>query len=65
MYYTTLGINNLQQMARFLSKLVYFILSVTNTLARTYTLAYFRIHKLQIRIVFIVQAPGVQHTKLF
>jgi hypothetical protein len=35
-----------------------FLLSVTNTLVLTNTLAYYRIRRLQIGNVFIVQAPG-------
>jgi len=46
LYYKTIRIRNLWQMGRFRSKLVSFLLSVTNTLA------YYRIHKLQICIVF-------------
>jgi hypothetical protein len=45
-------------MGRFHRRLVYFLLSATNTLARTNTLAYYGIRKLRIRSVFIVQAPG-------
>ncbi len=44
-------------MARYRSKLVYFLMLVANTLAWTNTLAYHRICKLQIRSVFIVQGP--------
>ncbi len=46
-------------MDRFHIKLVSFLLSVTNTLAWTNTLAYYRIHKLQIGNLFIVQSPGL------
>ncbi len=35
-----------------------FLLSVTNTLVLTNTLAYYGIRRLRIRNVFIVQAPG-------
>jgi hypothetical protein len=35
-----------------------FLLSVTNTLVLTNTLSYYRIRRLQIRNVFVVQAPG-------
>ncbi len=57
--YKTLRIRNLRQIARLHSKLVPFILSVTNTLAKTNTLAYYGFLKLRIRSVFIVQAPGL------
>jgi len=40
-----------------------FLLSVTNTLVLTSTLAYYRIRRLRIRNVFIVQAPV--ETKIF
>jgi hypothetical protein len=36
-----------------------FLLSVTNTLVLTNTLAYYGICRLRVRNVFIVQAPGV------
>ncbi len=36
-----------------------FLLSVTNTLGLTNTLAYYGMRRLQIRNVFIVQAPGL------
>ncbi len=41
LYYKTLRIRNLRQMARFRSKLVLFILSDTNTRAWTNTLSYY------------------------
>jgi len=56
---------NLRQMAIFCSKLVSFLLVVTNTLAWTNILpctnklAYYGIRKLRVRSVFIVQAPGL------
>jgi hypothetical protein len=43
LYYKTLQIRNLQQMARFRSKLVLFLLSVTNPLAWTNTPGYYGI----------------------
>ncbi len=49
----------------FCSKLVYFILAVTSSLALTNTLAYYEICTLQIRNVFIVQGPGACTIKLF
>jgi hypothetical protein len=47
-------------MDRYRSKLMHFLLSVTFTGLEN-TLAYYRIRKLQIRNVFIVQAPGVPY----
>jgi hypothetical protein len=46
-------------MARFCIKLVSFLLSVTNTLAWTNTLAFYGIRKLQVCSVFIAQAADV------
>ncbi len=51
-------IRNLEQMTRFRNKPVSFLLSVTNALAWTNALAYYRIRKLRIRSVFIVQTPS-------
>jgi hypothetical protein len=58
LYFKTLQIRNLWKMAKFYSKLVSFLLSVTNILVWTNTLAYYRIRRLRIRNVFIVQAHG-------
>jgi hypothetical protein len=57
----TLQTRNLQQMARFRSKLVSFLLSVTNILALKYSLAYYGICKLRICSVLKVQAAGWHH----
>jgi len=66
MFYKTLQNRILRQTDRFRSKLVVAsLLSVTNMLAWTNTLAYYGIRKLRIRNIFIVQAPGPYYIKLF
>jgi hypothetical protein len=60
LYYKILRTRNVLQIDRFRSKVVYCILSVTNTLALTNKLAYYGICKLRIRNVCKVQAPGGQ-----
>ncbi len=57
-YHKTIRIRNLHQNARFHSKKMSFILSVTNALAWTSKLAYYGICILWIRSIFIVQALG-------
>jgi hypothetical protein len=57
LYYKTLHVRNSRQMARFFSKRVSFLLSVTNALVWANTLAYFQIRKLRISNVFIEQTP--------
>jgi hypothetical protein len=59
LYYKTIRIRNLQKNGQILSQASAFLLSVTNTIVLTNTLAYCRIRRLQIHNVFIVQAPGV------
>jgi hypothetical protein len=58
MYYKTLRARKLQKTAKFHSKLVSFLFSVTNTLVWTNTLAYCGIRRLRFRNVFIIQAPS-------
>jgi hypothetical protein len=65
MIYKIFRIGNLQQVARFCIKLVYFLLSVTNTLAWRYVIAYYGMCKLQICSVFIVQSLGAIQIKIF
>ncbi len=59
LYYKTLQIRNLQKNCQILPQASAFLLSVTNTLVLTNTLAYYGICRLQIRNVFIVQAPAL------
>ncbi len=61
LYYKTLRIRNLHQMARFCSELVSLLMSVTNTITWTNALAYHGIRKLRICSVFIVQGPYSQN----
>ncbi len=56
---------NLRQKATFCCKLEPFLLLVTSTLTWPNTLAYYRIHKLRVRSVFIVHASKDGATKLF
>jgi hypothetical protein len=65
LYYKTLRIRNLRKTVKFRSKLMLFLLSVTNTLVLTNTLAYYGIRRLRIHNVFIVQAPVVCSIKQF
>jgi hypothetical protein len=58
LYYKILQIHNLQKNGQILPQASAFLLSVTNTLVLTNTLTYYGIHRLRIRNVFIVQAPG-------
>jgi hypothetical protein len=55
LYNKTLQTRNVRQMDRLCSKLAPFILSVTNTIALTKTLAYYGIRTSQIHTVFVVQ----------
>ncbi len=59
-YNKTLQTRNLRKIVIFHSKLVFFLLLVTNTLALTNTLAYYRICTLTVYDVFIVQALALK-----
>jgi hypothetical protein len=63
LYYKTLRIRNLQQMARFRSKLVPLLMSVTNTITWTNPLAYHGIRKLRISSVSVFYSLGTIFTK--
>jgi len=58
LYYETLQTRNLRNNGQISPQASAFILSVTNTLVLTNTLAYYGIHRLRIHNVFIVQALG-------
>ncbi len=60
-YYKTLQIHNLWKMDRFRSKQESFLLSITNTLAWTDTLAFYRIRKLQICNVLLYRSKEPTH----